>query len=48
MTQKILAKDLSQIELLQSIEPKGIAEESMRQKVEILLNIIEQLQLEVK
>jgi hypothetical protein len=35
MRQKILAKDLSQTELLQSIEGKGIAEESMGQKVEI-------------
>jgi regulator of replication initiation timing len=48
MRQKILAKDLSQTELLQSIERKGIAGESMGQKVEILLNLIEQLQLEVK
>jgi hypothetical protein len=39
MTQKILAKDLSQTELLQSIERKGIAEESMGQTVEILLNL---------
>ncbi|MEO3703485.1 hypothetical protein [Trichormus azollae] len=39
MTQKILAKDLSQTELLQSIERQGIAEESMGQTVEILLNI---------
>jgi hypothetical protein len=35
MRQKILAKDLSQTELLQSIERKGIVEESMGQKVEI-------------
>jgi hypothetical protein len=35
MRQKILAKDLSQTELLQGIERKGIAEESMGQKVEI-------------
>jgi hypothetical protein len=35
MRQKILAKDLSQTELLQSIEGKGIAEGSMGQKVEI-------------
>ncbi|MEO3707285.1 hypothetical protein [Trichormus azollae] len=48
MTQIILAKDLSQTELLQSIERKGIAEESMGQTVEILLNLIEQLQSEVK
>ena len=48
MRQKILVKDLSQTELVQSIERKGIAEESMGQKVEILLTLIEQLQLEVK
>jgi hypothetical protein len=42
MTQIILAKDLSQTELLQSIERKAIAEESMGQTVEILLNLIEQ------
>jgi hypothetical protein len=35
MRQKILAKDLSQTELLQSIERKGIVEESIGQKVEI-------------
>ena len=34
--------------MLQSIERKGIAEESMGQKVEILLSLIEQLQSEVK
>ncbi|MEO3704501.1 hypothetical protein [Trichormus azollae] len=39
MTQKILAKDLSQTDLLQSIERKGVAEESMDQTVEILLNL---------
>ncbi|MEO3706265.1 hypothetical protein AAFM79_16895 [Trichormus azollae HNT15244] len=42
MTQIILAKYLSQTELLQSIERKGIPEESMGQKVEILLNLIEE------
>ncbi|ADI62670.1 hypothetical protein [Trichormus azollae] len=42
MRQKILAKDLSQTELVQSIDRKGIAEESMGQKVEILLSLIEQ------
>jgi hypothetical protein len=35
-------------EILQTIEPKGIADESMRRTVEILLNLIEQLQAEVK
>ena len=39
MRQKVLAKDLSQTELLQSTERKGIAGESMGQKVEILLNL---------
>jgi hypothetical protein len=35
MRQEILVKDLSQRELLQSIERKGVVEESMGQKVEI-------------
>jgi len=30
-------------ELLQTIELRGIADESMRQTVEILLNLVEQL-----
>ena len=48
MTQKIIESDKSISELLQTIEPKGIADESMRHTVEILLNLIEQLQLKVK
>jgi cell division protein FtsB len=48
MTQKLdLRKKLGE-EILQTIEPKGIADQSMRQTVEILLNLIEQLQAEVK
>jgi len=35
-------------ELLQTIEPRGIADELMRQTVEILLNLVEQLKAEVK
>ena len=42
MRQKILAKDLSQTELLQSIERKGIVGEFMGQKVDIVLTLIEQ------
>jgi hypothetical protein len=38
MTQKIILKDKSFCDLLQTIDPKGIAEESMRHTVEILLN----------
>ena len=48
MTPKIISKDKSSSDLLQTIDPKGIADESMRQTVEILLNLIEQLQLKVK
>ncbi|WP_293233847.1 hypothetical protein [Microcoleus sp. PH2017_05_CCC_O_A] len=49
MTQKIISQDKSPYNiLLQTIDPQGIADESMRQKVEILLNLIEQLQLKVK
>jgi len=48
MTQKILSKDKSSSDLLQTINPKGIADESMGRTVEILLNLIEQLQLKVK
>lgn len=48
MTQKLISSDLSEIDLLQTIEPKGIADESMRQTVEILLNLIEQLQSKIK
>ncbi|OBQ40845.1 MAG: hypothetical protein AN485_04140, partial [Anabaena sp. MDT14b] len=48
MTQKIIESDKSISDLLQTIEPKGIADESMRHTVEVLLNLIEQLQLKVK
>jgi cell shape-determining protein MreC len=48
MTQKLISKEKSVCDLLQTIEPKGIAEESMRQTVEVLLNLIEQLQVKVK
>ena len=48
MTQKIVESDKSISDLLQTIEPKGIADESMRHTVEILLNLIEQLQSQVK
>jgi hypothetical protein len=48
MTQKLIKSDFSELDLLQTIEPKGIADESMRQTVEVLLNLIEQLQLKVK
>lgn len=48
MTQKLDSSKKSGEEILQTIEPKGIADESMRRTVEILLNLIEQLQTEVK
>ncbi|WP_445250158.1 hypothetical protein [Microcoleus sp. OTE_8_concoct_300] len=48
MTQKIISQDKSFSDLLQTIDPPGIADESMRQTVEILLNLIEKLQLKVK
>ena len=48
MTQKIIEDNKSISDLLQTIEPKGIADESMRHTVEVLLNLIEQLQLKVK
>jgi hypothetical protein len=48
MTQKIISEDNSSFKILQTIDPKGIADESMRHTVEILLNLIEQLQLKVK
>ena len=48
MTQKIIESDKSISDLLQTIEPKGIADESMRHTVEVLLNLIEQLELKVK
>ncbi|HLP90168.1 MAG TPA: hypothetical protein VK184_16470 [Nostocaceae cyanobacterium] len=48
MTQKFHGQEISQLDVLQTTGPKGIADESMRQKIEILLNLIEQLQSEVK
>jgi regulator of replication initiation timing len=48
MTQKLISREKSISDLLQTIEPKGIADESMGQTVEILLNLIKQLQSEVK
>ena len=48
MTQKLDSSKKLGEEILQTIEPKGIADESMRRTVEILLNLIEQLQAEVK
>ena len=48
MTQKIIEGEKLISDLLQTIEPKGIADESMRHTVEVLLNLIEQLQLKVK
>ncbi|MHC5861882.1 IS66 family transposase [Nostoc sp.] len=35
-------------DLLQAIDPKGIADESVRRTVEILLNLVEELNLQVK
>ncbi|WP_233455465.1 MULTISPECIES: hypothetical protein [Nostocales] len=48
MTQKQQQEKNTQLEILQTIDPKGIADKSMRRTIEILLNLIEQLQLEVK
>ncbi|MTJ10811.1 transposase [Anabaena sp. UHCC 0204] len=48
MKQKNIESDKSISDLLQTIEPKGIADESMRHTVEVLLNLIEQLELKVK
>jgi len=48
MTPKLDSSKKSGEEILQTIEPKRIADESMRRTVEILLNLIEQLQTEVK
>jgi Transposase IS66 family len=47
MTQKPSAENLVS-ELLQTIDIKEIADESMRRTVEILLNLIEQQQVEIK
>ena len=48
MAQKTISQDKSSCNILQTIDPKEIADESMRHTVEILLNVIEQLQLKVK
>jgi regulator of replication initiation timing len=47
MTQKS-PKNTSVSDLLQTIDPKGIADESMRHTVEMLLNFLEELSLRVK
>ena len=47
MTQKLPAEKLVS-GLLQSIDPQQIADESVRQTVEVLLNLIEQLNSKVK
>lgn len=47
MTQKTSTEKLGSA-LLQTIEPKEIADDRMRQTVEILLNLIEQLNSRVK
>ncbi|MEH2373444.1 hypothetical protein [Nostoc sp.] len=48
MTQKLDSSKKTGKEILQAIEPKEIADESMRRTIKILLNLIEQLQAEVK
>lgn len=48
MTQKLLESKKSLEDLLQSIEPKGIADESVCRTIEILLNLVEELNLKVK
>jgi cell division protein FtsB len=48
MIQKLDSSKKSGEEILQTIELKGIADQSMRQTVEILLNLIQQLQTEIK
>jgi Transposase IS66 family len=48
MTQKLLESKKSLEDLLQSIDPKGIAEESVRRTIEILLNLVEELNSKVK
>jgi len=47
MTQK-LPTDKLVSGLLQSIDPQQIAEEGVRQTVELLLNLIEQLNVKIK
>ena len=48
MTQKQSKQKLSDSELLQEIDPKLIAQEDLRQQVQTLLNLIEQLHSKVK
>jgi hypothetical protein len=48
MTQKLDSSKKSGEDILQTIEPKGIADEPMGRTVEILLNLREELQAEVK
>jgi regulator of replication initiation timing len=48
MTQKLLEGEKSVEKLLQAIDPKGIADESMRRTVEILLNLVEELNSKIK
>lgn len=47
MTQKHENKKPVQ-ELLQSIDPRGIADPSLRPTIELLLNLIEELNLKIK
>jgi regulator of replication initiation timing len=48
MTQKLLHSDKSVSDLLQAIDSKGIADESMRRTIEILLNLVEELNSKIK
>jgi regulator of replication initiation timing len=48
MTQKLLIKNKPVSVLLQTIDPEGIADESVRRTVEILLNLVEELNSQVK
>ncbi|WP_230967818.1 hypothetical protein [Nostoc sp. WHI] len=48
MTQKLLIDNKPVSVLLQTIDPKGIADQSVRRSVEILLNLVEELNSQVK
>lgn len=48
MTQKLLHSDKSVSDLLQAIDSKVIADESMRRTIEILLNLVEELNSKIK
>ena len=48
MTQKPSKQKLSSLELLQEIDPNSIAEDDLRQQLQTLLNLIEQLHSKVK